>query len=467
MWYDICVCFCCSASTTRQTTLPSHSMNPRPALALSPSPSPRSPHQASATGAPLPPRVAREVARELKALQQSALDGIRVTVHDDSIATVHAEIDGPGEPTRVTSGLRVINSLHRVPNQPSLLFHMKLLLGRDFPDAAPKGNACPLYPLSISFDRDLFPSRTSPRSLFRMKLQQRLCVRSLSSSFPPIATHPQPSLNLPARLLPDAHFPPQPGPCVPMQVVRCLLIEPYPESALNEDAGKLLLEDYNAYARHARLFTSIHAAPASSSALTSAGKAKQQAQQSQPQQQQQQHEPGRQEANNQSPSKNQQRACTQSATAADLLSDSGRAASSPAAASAPPATPTPCAPGAAATGTDTAVSSRDSSSTTPPAPPPSTSVVDPTTGKNLAGSASVSSAHHTPLATNRSLANADSRRQAKETGNGSAAAAAMGEPVAASSTGSGVVKAKGKGENTGRGGGEKKADLRKKSLRRL
>lgn len=36
------------------------------------------------------------------------------------------------------------------------------------------------------------------------------------------------------------------------QVVRCLLIEPFPESALNEQAGKLLLEDYEEYARHAR-----------------------------------------------------------------------------------------------------------------------------------------------------------------------------------------------------------------------
>ncbi|CAI7886596.1 unnamed protein product, partial [Closterium sp. NIES-53] len=136
-------------------------------------------------------------------------------------------------------------------------------------------------------------------------------------------------------------------------VVRCLLIEPYPESALNEDAGKLLLEDYNAYARHARLFTSIHAAPAASSFLTSAGKSKQQAQQPQPQQQQQ-HEQARQEADTQHPSKNQQRACTQSATAADLLPDSGCAAAPPAAAATPHAAPTPSAPGAAATGTDTA-----------------------------------------------------------------------------------------------------------------
>ena len=45
-------------------------------------------------------------------------------------------------------------------------------------------------------------------------------------------------------------------------VIRCLLIEPFPESALNEEAGKLLLEEYEDYAKHARLMTSIHAQPA-------------------------------------------------------------------------------------------------------------------------------------------------------------------------------------------------------------
>lgn len=37
-----------------------------------------------------------------------------------------------------------------------------------------------------------------------------------------------------------------------VQVVRCLLIEPFPESALNEEAGKMLMEDYEGYAKHAR-----------------------------------------------------------------------------------------------------------------------------------------------------------------------------------------------------------------------
>jgi ubiquitin-conjugating enzyme E2 S len=44
-----------------------------------------------------------------------------------------------------------------------------------------------------------------------------------------------------------------------LQVIRCLLIEPYPESALNEEAGKALLEDYAEYEKYARLMTSLHA----------------------------------------------------------------------------------------------------------------------------------------------------------------------------------------------------------------
>ncbi|KAI7907745.1 ubiquitin-conjugating enzyme/RWD-like protein, partial [Cokeromyces recurvatus] len=41
--------------------------------------------------------------------------------------------------------------------------------------------------------------------------------------------------------------------------IKCLLIVPNPESALNEEAGRLLLEQYEDYAKRARLYTSIHA----------------------------------------------------------------------------------------------------------------------------------------------------------------------------------------------------------------
>jgi len=44
--------------------------------------------------------------------------------------------------------------------------------------------------------------------------------------------------------------------------VKCLLIYPNPESALDEEAGKLLLENYDSYCSRARLITSVHATPA-------------------------------------------------------------------------------------------------------------------------------------------------------------------------------------------------------------
>lgn len=42
-------------------------------------------------------------------------------------------------------------------------------------------------------------------------------------------------------------------------MIRCLLIEPNAESALNEEAGKLLLESFDEFSKKARLMTDIHA----------------------------------------------------------------------------------------------------------------------------------------------------------------------------------------------------------------
>jgi ubiquitin-conjugating enzyme E2 S len=43
--------------------------------------------------------------------------------------------------------------------------------------------------------------------------------------------------------------------------VKCLLIYPNPESALDEEAGKALLEDYEGYCKRAKMMTSVHATP--------------------------------------------------------------------------------------------------------------------------------------------------------------------------------------------------------------
>ena len=55
------------------------------------------------------------------------------------------------------------------------------------------------------------------------------------------------------------------------QTIKCLLIYPNPDSALNEEAGRLLQERYDDYSSHARMMTEIHAKPPRSLASSSAG----------------------------------------------------------------------------------------------------------------------------------------------------------------------------------------------------
>ena len=44
-----------------------------------------------------------------------------------------------------------------------------------------------------------------------------------------------------------------------LQVIRCLLIVPFPESSLNDEAGKLFLDSYEEFASRAKLITKVHA----------------------------------------------------------------------------------------------------------------------------------------------------------------------------------------------------------------
>ncbi|KAL6867508.1 hypothetical protein ACP4OV_015532 [Aristida adscensionis] len=154
-----------------------------------------------ATNENLPPNVIRQLAKELKNLDDSPPEGIKVIVNDDDFTTIFADIDGP-------AGTPYENGI----------FRMKLILSRDFPHSPPKG-----FFLTKIFHPNIATSG-------------EICVNTLKKDW-------NPSLGLRHVLL----------------VVRCLLIEPFPESALNEQAGKMLLENYEEYARHARLYTGIHA----------------------------------------------------------------------------------------------------------------------------------------------------------------------------------------------------------------
>ncbi|KQJ93604.1 ubiquitin-conjugating enzyme E2 22 [Brachypodium distachyon] len=154
-----------------------------------------------ATNENLPPNVIRQLAKELKNLDESPPEGIRVIVNDDDFTSISADIDGPGG-TPYENGI----------------FRMKLVLSHDFPQSPPKG----------FFVTKIFHPNISSSG--------EICVNTLKKDW-------NPSHGLRHVLL----------------VVRCLLIEPFPESALNEQAGKMLLENYEDYARHARLYTGIHA----------------------------------------------------------------------------------------------------------------------------------------------------------------------------------------------------------------
>ncbi|KAF3791432.1 Ubiquitin-conjugating enzyme E2 22, partial [Nymphaea thermarum] len=156
-----------------------------------------------ATNENLPPNVIKELAKELKHLDESPPEGIKVIVNDDNFSTIFADIEGP-------AGTPYENGV----------FRMKLVLSHEFPHSPPKG-----YFLTKIFHPNIATNG-------------EICVNTLKKDW-------NPSLGLRHVLI----------------VVRCLLIEPFPESALNEQAGKLLLEDYEEYARHARLYTGIHARP--------------------------------------------------------------------------------------------------------------------------------------------------------------------------------------------------------------
>lgn len=156
-----------------------------------------------ATNENLPPNVIKQLAKELKNLDETPPEGIKVVVNDDDFSTIYADIDGP-------AGTPYENGV----------FRMKLLLSRDFPHSPPKG-----YFLTKIFHPNVASNG-------------EICVNTLKKDW-------NPSLGLRHVLI----------------VVRCLLIEPFPESALNEQAGKLLLDDYEEYARHARIYTGIHAKP--------------------------------------------------------------------------------------------------------------------------------------------------------------------------------------------------------------
>lgn len=149
----------------------------------------------------LHPQIIKQVAKELSILSSDPPEGIKVFTNEEDVTDIQATIEGPAG-TPYEGGL----------------FRVKLVLGKDFPTAPPKG----------FFMTKIFHPNVANNG--------EICVNTLKKDW-------KPDLGVKHILL----------------TVKCLLIVPNPESALNEEAGKLLLEKYEDYSKRAQLFTDIHA----------------------------------------------------------------------------------------------------------------------------------------------------------------------------------------------------------------
>jgi ubiquitin-conjugating enzyme E2 S len=150
------------------------------------------------------PPAFRRLIREITELKKSPPEGIRIQNNEDdsNILDVVGIIQGPGTP--YAGG-------H---------FRVKFLFTPEFPASPPK----------CTFLTKIFHPNVSSSG--------EICVNTLKKDW-------KSSYGI-------GHI---------LVTVKCLLIYPNPESALDEEAGKLLLEDYEAYAGRARLITSVHATP--------------------------------------------------------------------------------------------------------------------------------------------------------------------------------------------------------------
>eukprot|EP00933_Yihiella_yeosuensis_P038114 TRINITY_DN32074_c0_g1_i1.p1 TRINITY_DN32074_c0_g1~~TRINITY_DN32074_c0_g1_i1.p1 ORF type:complete len:197 (-),score=40.04 TRINITY_DN32074_c0_g1_i1:204-794(-) len=148
------------------------------------------------------PKVMNLLMRHLSAVQQEKLDGVHYIQNNEDPMDVQAIIEGPTQ-TPYEGGS----------------YRLKIVIGAEFPAQPPRA----------VFLTKIFHPNVSPTG--------DVCVNTLKRDWDP-------------QNWSISHI---------LQVIRCLLIVPFPESALNEEAGKLFMESYNEYFSHAAMINKVHA----------------------------------------------------------------------------------------------------------------------------------------------------------------------------------------------------------------
>ena len=150
----------------------------------------------------LRPKIYEALTRQIIHVQNKPPEGVRINADEINVQKIFAEIDGP-----ITT-----------PYEGGT-FKMVLEVCSDFPAVPPKGY----------FITKIFHPNISTRG--------EICVNTLKKEWDPKKFS---LFNI-------------------LEVIKCLLIVPFPESSLNEEAGKLFMEDYQEYSSRAKLMTSIYA----------------------------------------------------------------------------------------------------------------------------------------------------------------------------------------------------------------
>lgn len=158
------------------------------------------------------PQAMKRVAKELMKLSKNPPEDVKIHINEADLRDIQATITGPAG-TPYEGG-------H---------FRMKLVLGDQYPAGPPKG----------FFVTKIFHPNVRPQT-------GGICVNTLKKDWKP-----------------------EYGIEHVLTVCKCLLIQPNPASALNEEAGKLLLEDYETFSARAKMMTELYARPkAEKTALT-------------------------------------------------------------------------------------------------------------------------------------------------------------------------------------------------------
>ena len=147
-------------------------------------------------------RMIKVLWRQQQELLKKSPDCVTPIINNEDPIDIQADIEGP-QGTPYENGI----------------FRVKLFIPSEFPQLAPKGY----------FITKIFHPNVSEKG--------EICVNTLKRDWNP----KQWSLyNL-------------------FEVIKCLLIVPFPQSSLNEEAGKMFMDNYDEYFKVAKMFTEIHA----------------------------------------------------------------------------------------------------------------------------------------------------------------------------------------------------------------